>query len=472
MLDENDRVLDAKLVLSIIACGIMSFAGVVVETAMNVAFPALMQEFSVDTATVQWVTTAYLLVLTCIVPISAFLKRRFRMKSLFATAICLFIAGTVICAAAPAFSFIVAGRVVQAVGTGMALPLMFNIIIEQAPLDRIGFMMGLGTLVTAMAPAVGPSFGGFVIGLWGWRMIFVVLLPFLVAAFFVGILSIRQSSETSRARFDVAQFLFLSLSFVCLVLALSSASTAGWMSVQVIGLLVAFIGLLVLFCIRSSRSSQPLIHVGIFRSRSFALSTLYVVLLQMVVLGLGYLIPYYGQVVLRLSEFDAGCLLVPGCILGAVLSPIGGRILDRMGSRRPLVLGAIVQLAGMLCFWLLGFGEYAWVIALVYVLIPLSQGLSMANSITNGLSYLPSGLKSDGNAAFQTLQQLGGALGTAMATSIMNTAQAAEQSLVAGTIAGTQSAVAALLVLSAIALVCMLGVFAGQQRSPEDGARR
>lgn len=463
MLDENERVLDAKLVLSIVACGIMSFAGVVVETAMNVAFPALMREFSVDTATVQWVTTAYLLVLTCIVPISAFLKRRFRMKSLFVVAICLFIAGTVLCAVAPAFSFIVLGRVVQAVGTGMALPLMFNIIIEQAPLDRIGFMMGLGTLITAMAPAVGPSFGGFVIGIWGWRMIFVVLLPFLVAAFAVGVLTIRQSSQTSRVHFDARQFLLLSAAFVCLVFATSSASTAGWASVQVIGLLIGFVVFLAAFCMLSARSSQPLIHVGIFRSRPFALSTLYVVLLQMIVLGLGYLIPYYGQVVLHLSEFDAGCLLVPGCIVGAILAPIGGRILDRLGSKRPLIFGGAVQLVAMLCFWLFGFGEYAWVIALVYVLIPISQGFSMANSITNGLSYLPSGSKTDGNAMFQTLQQLGGALGTAVATSIMNTAQAADADLLAGTMAGTQSAVVALLVLSVIALVCMLGVFAGRR---------
>lgn len=467
MLDENERVLDAKLVLSIVACGIMSFAGVVVETAMNVAFPTLMREFSVDTATVQWVTTAYLLVLTCIVPISAFLKRRFRMKSLFVVAICLFIAGTVICAVAPAFSFIVGGRVVQAVGTGMALPLMFNIIIEQAPLDRIGFMMGLGTLITAMAPAVGPSFGGFVIGLWGWRMIFVVLLPFLVAAFAVGVLTIRQSSETSPVRFDVRQFLLLSAAFICLVFATSSASTAGWASVQVIGLLVAFVVFLVAFCVLSGRSSQPLIHVGIFRSRPFALSTLYVVLLQMIVLGLGYLIPYYGQVVLHLSEFDAGCLLVPGCIVGAILAPIGGRILDRLGSKRPLIFGGVVQLVAMLCFWLFGFGEYAWVIALVYVLIPISQGFSMANSITNGLSYLPAGSKTDGNAVFQTFQQLGGALGTAVATSIMNSAQAADANALAGTVTGTQSAVVALLVLSVIALACMLGVFAGRKAASQ-----
>ncbi len=465
MLDDNERVLDTKLVASILACGIMSFAGVVVETAMNVAFPALMREFSIDTATVQWVTTAYLLVLTCIVPISAFLKRRFRMKSLFIVAICLFIAGTVICAAAPEFSFIIVGRVVQAIGTGVALPLMFNIIIEQAPLKRIGFMMGLGTLITAIAPAVGPSFGGFVIGIWGWRMIFIVLLPFLILAFILGVWAIRQSSAITRTHFDVPQFLLLSASFFCLVFAMSSASTAGWASIQVLGLLAACIVCLIAFCFLSEKSSQPLIHIGIFRTRKFTLSSFYVVLMQMIVLALGYLIPYYGQVVLNLSEFDAGCLLVPGCIVGAILAPLGGRILDRMGSKRPLLFGAIVQLVAMLYFWVFGFGDRAWLIALVYVLIPISQGFSMANSMTNGLSYLPNDSKTDGNAVFQTFQQLGGALGTAVATSVVNSAQEINADLVAGTLFGTQSALGVLLGLSVIALICMLGIFIGHKHT-------
>lgn len=470
MFDEHERVLDAKLVVSIVACGIMSFSGVVVETAMNVAFPTLMREFSIDTATVQWVTTAYLLVLTCIVPISAFLKRRFRMKSLFVAAIGLFIAGTITCAAAPGFGYVIFGRIVQAIGTGMALPLMFNIIIERAPLDRIGFMMGIGTLITAMAPAVGPSFGGFVIGMWGWRMIFVILLPFLALAFICGIWSIRQSSETSSVRFNARQFLLLSIAFSCLVFATSSASNAGWASAQVLVLLASFAICLTAFSVLASRSAQPLIRIDIFHVRPFALSTLYVILLQKIVLGLGYLIPYYGQVVLHLSEFDAGCLLVPGCIVGAILAPIGGRIFDRMGSQRPLIFGAIAQLAAMLCFCAFGFGEYAWVIAAVYVLIPISQGFSAANSITNGLSYLPPSSKADGNAVFQTLQQLGGALGTAVATSVMNTAQSADASVVTGTVAGTQSAVFVLLVLSAIAFVFMLGVFTGRHTPKADAS--
>ena len=146
------RRLDARLVLSIVAIGVMSFAGVVVETAMNIAFPALMTEFGVSTARVQWITTGYLLVLAAIMPISSLLNRRFRTRSLFLAAMALFVAGTVLCAAAPRFDLLIGGRLIQGVGTGIALPLMFNVVLKQAPLDRLGTMMGVATLITAIAP--------------------------------------------------------------------------------------------------------------------------------------------------------------------------------------------------------------------------------------------------------------------------------------------------------------------------------
>lgn len=149
---EFERRLDKRLVISIVAVGVMSFAGVVVETAMNIAFPALMREFGVTTAAVQWVTTGYLLVLSAIMPISSFLIRRFRIRTLFVVAMVAFLVGTLVCAAAPQFVLLIVGRVLQGLGTGIALPLMFTIVLQQVPLAQLGTMMGVATLITAMAP--------------------------------------------------------------------------------------------------------------------------------------------------------------------------------------------------------------------------------------------------------------------------------------------------------------------------------
>ena len=151
---EFNRTFDARLVTSVVACGIMSFSGVVVETSMNVTFPTLMAEFSVGTSTVQWITTGYLLVLSLMIPLSSFFKRTFKLKSLFIFSACTFLAGTLLSALAPSFAVLLGGRLIQGVGTGIALPLMFNIILDQAPQSLLGTMMGVGNLITAIAPAI------------------------------------------------------------------------------------------------------------------------------------------------------------------------------------------------------------------------------------------------------------------------------------------------------------------------------
>ena len=138
----EDKKIDLKLIMSIVATGIMSFSGVVVETAMNVTFPSLMEEFQIGTSSVQRITTGYLLVLAAVTPV---------------------------------FSLLLLGRLIQGVGTGIALPLMFNITMEQVPEEKLGVMMGTASLITAMAPAVGPSLGGFIVNHFGWRIVFILL---------------------------------------------------------------------------------------------------------------------------------------------------------------------------------------------------------------------------------------------------------------------------------------------------------
>ena len=262
------RRLDARLVLSVVAIGVMSFAGVVVETAMNIAFPALMTEFGVSTARVQWITTGYLLVLAAIMPISSLLNRRLRTRSLFLTAMALFVAGTVLCAAAPRFDLLIGGRLIQGVGTGIALPLMFNVVLKQAPLDCLGTMMGVATLITAIAPAVGPSLGGYLIGALGWRSIFLILLPFLLAALLLGALTIREAHEPERVSFAPGQFVALAAGFTCFVLAMNAASTAGFASARVLALTGAAVVLIAAFCALSRRSDAPLLRIGVFADRT------------------------------------------------------------------------------------------------------------------------------------------------------------------------------------------------------------
>ena len=310
-----ERKLNLKLILSVIAAGLMSFTGVVVATAMNVTFPTLMKQFDVDIAVVQWITTGYLLMLSIIIPLSSFLKKRFRMKQLFLFANIVFIIATIMCMIAPSFMVLLLGRLLQGVGAGIALPLMFNIVLEQAPFDKMGFMMGIASLIAAIAPAVGPSFGGLIVNTLGWRMIFAFLLPLLLLSTGFGIYAIRQSSATEPVSFDIPGYLMLIIGFICFILAINSASSEGWLSARVILLFLVCLTALFLFVRHTNRIEKPLINLSIFQKSTFTFSVLYLILLQFVCLGIGFLLPNYSQLVMGENALTAGCILLPGCII-------------------------------------------------------------------------------------------------------------------------------------------------------------
>ena len=454
-----EKKIDTKLILSIIAAGIMSFSGVVVETAMNVTFPTLMEEFGIGTSTVQWITTGYLLVLACIIPASSYLKKCFTTKTLFVTAICLFIIGTVMAAVTPVFSLLLAGRLIQGVGTGIALPLMFNIVLEQVPEERLGLMMVIASLITAMAPAVGPSIGGLIVSNFGWRMIFVALLPLLLLAFLFGIFSIRQVTETKKISFQLVNYLFLAAGFACFIFATSTASESGWTSVPVIAFFLASILSLVIFYRRSIRSKNPLIDLHVFRTLPFTLSVFVILLIQFICLGLGFLIPNYAQIVSGQDAFLAGCLLLPGCLLGAVLSPVSGRILDRFGAERPILAGNISIIIALCCFSIFSGRLSTIPVIIFYLFFAFGQGFAVGNSMTNGLSHLAPDKNPDGNAVINTLQQLAGAVGTSVVSTIVASAQAASTDMAETTREGSSYAFYLLAVLSVVMILCSVGAF-------------
>ena len=461
---ESEKRINAKLVLSILAAGIMSFSGVVVETAMNVTFPTLMKEFGIGTSTVQWITTGYLLVLAIIIPASSYLKKRFKMKALFVTAVCLFILGTVMAAAAPVFPVLLGGRLIQGVGTGIALPMMFNIVLEQVPENRLGLMMGIATLITAIAPAVGPSLGGVIVSYFGWRMIFVALLPLLILSFLFGGTSMRQVTETGRVSFQIIDYLLLAAGFACFIFATSMASEAGWTSVRVIVLFLVSVLAIVVFYRRSIHSQSPLIDVKVFHSVTFTLSVIILLLIQFICLGLGYLIPNYSQIVSGEEALIAGCLLLPGCILGACIAPVSGRLLDRFGAKRPILTGVAAIMISLFCFSFFATRLTTALFIAFYLIFTFGQGFSTGNTMTNGLRQLPENLNADGNAVFTTLQQLAGAIGTSVVSTIVASAQAARSDDMAlATMEGSRNAFYLLAVLAVAMMCCACGVFFGKK---------
>ena len=386
------------------------------------------------------------------------------MKAMFVTAVCMFILGTVMAAAAPVFPVLLGGRLIQGVGTGIALPMMFNIVLEQVPENRLGLMMGIATLITAIAPAVGPSLGGVIVSYFGWRMIFVALLHLLILSFLFGVTSMRQVTETGRVSFQIIDYLLLAAGFACFIFATSMASEAGWTSVRVIVLFLVSVLAIVMFYRRSIHSQSPLIDVKVFHSVTFTLSVIILLLIQFICLGLGYLIPNYSQIVSGEEALIAGCLLLPGCILGACIAPVSGRLLDRFGAKRPILTGVAAIMISLFCFSFFATRLTTALFIAFYLIFTFGQGFSTGNTMTNGLRQLPENLNADGNAVFTTLQQLAGAIGTSVVSTIVASAQAARpDDMALATMEGSRNAFYLLAVLAVAMMCCACGVFFGKK---------
>lgn len=417
------KKVDLKLILAVIAAGLLSFCGVIVETAMNITFPVLMRQFSINTATVQWLTTAYLLVVAIIVPISAFLKRRFPTKGLFVTANLLFIAGLLVDASASRFWVLVLGRVIQGLGTGIALPLMFNIILDWVPDEQKGTLMGVGTLITAIAPALGPTFGGLVISRLGWHWIFILLLPLLLLSLGLGCYAIRQAKPTERASFDVTAWVMVMLIFVGFTLAFSNLQNFGQQPWLVLGLLLVGVAGLIGFVLRTSRAQQPLINLAIFKVQSFDWHLLGFFLVQINALGLAFILPNYIQLVNGKSALLAGLFVLPGAAVGAAFAPLGGRILDRFGAAKPILTGSSILAIAIALFTIFGQQLTGTLILWFYILLMIGMGLTMGNTMTSGLTQLSLAQQADGNAVFNTFQQFAGAIGTSLVSALITLVQ-------------------------------------------------
>ena len=214
---KNKVKVPTKLALSVVAACLVSFCGLITETAVNIAFPAVMSTFGVSTEMVQWLTTGNLLVVAMITPLSAFLQRRFKLRQLFIFGTMCFVVGTVVAIFSPNFTFLLLARLIQEIGTGVGVPIAFCIILEQIPFEKVGTYMGYGALVSAAAPALGPTYGGIINQNLGWRYIFVILIPVLIFTLILGIATIEEKHEPEKVPVDIWGIIFIMLTFLGLV---------------------------------------------------------------------------------------------------------------------------------------------------------------------------------------------------------------------------------------------------------------
>lgn len=448
---QNNKI-TPKVYAAILATGLMSFCGVIVETSMNIAFPTLMRDFGVSTSTVQWITSIYLLTVSIIVPISAALKSSYPMKKLFLTANLLFLAGLFLDASAPAFSVLLLGRVVQGIGTGIALPLMFNIILEQVPKSRVGTMMGVGNMITGIAPALGPTFGGIVLENLGWRSVFWFLIPLIIISLFLGLWGIEQKSKIQRVPIDKFSFLMIAIFFIGMIYGFSNLGSGDLIKI-LISIITALIGLGFLIH-RSNHLSEPILNLSLFKNARFTGHVLGFFLIQIISLGNAFLLPNFIQLVNGNTALVAGLVVLPAGLTGAIMGPIGGKLLDEYGARKPILVGSVMMIIELSIFTIFTKNMNNIFIMVVYMIYMAGMGMSLGDVMTDTLAGIDSNQSAQGNAILNTVQQFAGAVGTSITSAIVAASQNRFGSKSAfPTMIGTQHAYFFLLILGIMILI-------------------
>lgn len=454
-----------------------AFVAILNETTMGVAIPHLIIDLGITAIAAQWLTTAFMLTMAVVIPISGFLLQRFTTRAVFVTAMGLFSAGTLLAFLSPGFELLLVARVVQALGTAIMMPLLMTTIMTVVPAHSRGRMMGRVSIVISLAPAIGPSLSGLILDTVGWRWIFGIVLPIALVSLAVGAKWIHNLGQTKDAPIDVVSVILSALGFGGLVYGLSqigggaanggsaadaAAATAMAMTSMVVSLSVAVIslGLFAWRQVRLQRNDDALLDLRVFRSSNFSLSIVQMIVMSLAFFGTITVLPLYMQRVLGVSALDTGLVVLPGSLAMGLAAPFVGRIYDRWGTRVLLVPGSIIT-SGMLWFFTtLTETTPIWVIAVAQTVLSIGLALSFTPLFTASLGSVKPRFYSYGSAVLGTAQQVAGAAGIALMVTVMSsvTASGVADGLAASA-AGAAGARAAFLIAAIVSLPLIVGAF-------------
>lgn len=421
-LSENPDVKTLPIMLSLI---IGAFFAILNETLLNIALTTLMHEFDITLPTVQWMATGFMLVMGIVIPVSALLLQWFTTRQLFLGTMITFTIGTIICATAPTFSVLLSGRLIQAIGTGMLMPIMFNVFLLLYPPHKRGKIMGIVGLVIMFAPALGPTLSGIIVEYLGWRFLFITVIPFSLFSIVFAFFFLINVSEVTKPKIDILSIIFSTIGFGGTIYGFSSVgqSEAGFLNPEVmISVAAGLIGI-TLFTLRQLRLKEPIMDLRVFKYPMYAHAVILFLIIIMTMFASEIILPIYMQGPLALSAAAAGILLLPGSLLNGALSPFMGALFDKLGPR-PLMIPATLILSGtMFTMSRLDTESSSWVILVSFMLLMISVSATMMPAQTNGLNQLPKRLYPHGTAVISTLQPVAGAIGVSVFISIMNARQ-------------------------------------------------
>src|SRR5699024_8558662 len=338
--NENNNQLTGKsrtILMAVLLSG--AFAAILNQTLLATAIPHIMTDLNLDADVAQWLQSVFMLVNGIMIPITAFLINKFSTRTLFFTAMSLFGIGTLICGISPSFPVLLTGRILQAAGAGIVMPLMQTILFLVYPRDQRGKAMGMFGLVISFAPAIGPTLSGWFIDIYPWRGLFYMILPIVAIDLIVAYFILRNVTEKTNPKLDMTSIILSTLGFGGLLYGFSAAGNSGWLSLAVILPIIIGAIALVLFIKRQNRLEEPILEFGVFKDRIFTLSTSLGMIVFMSMIGGAVILPIFMQTMLGFSAMESGMMLLPGALIMGIMSPVTGRLFDKYGAKWLAIIG-------------------------------------------------------------------------------------------------------------------------------------
>ena len=435
-----------------------AFVSILNQTLLLIAMPPIMKDFKIDANLAQWLTTVYLLTNGILIPITAFLIGRFSNRLLLIVALTLFSIGTFLGAFAPTFTVLLMARVIQAAGAGVIMPLMQTILLTMYPKEKRGSIMGLAGLVTGFAPAIGPTLSGWILEHFTWRHLFFTVLPVSVIVLTVATIFMKNVTTKKEGQLDALSIVYSSLGWGGLLYGFSIAGAVGFQSIPVLASLMVGGVTLFLFIRRQLHLPKPMLEFRVFQSAMFSITTFLSSLVYALMIGTQILITFYIQNVRQLSALETGLVLLVGALVMGILSPVTGKIFDKVGGKGLALVGFTSILIGSGAFIALSMHTKLWLLACLFTMVSFGISMIMMPLTTAGMNALPTHLMAHATAMNSTLRMVGGALVTALLVTIMSTVTTLQQEMgvADAMLNGIRTAFIVTTILSAVGLLLSL----------------
>ena len=402
------------LIILIMASAVTLISQSIVTTSL----PYYMADFSISSAMVQWTYSVFLLVIGVMIPLTAYITKRFRIKKILITSLILFIIGSVICFISTSFEMLIVGRILEAMATGILMPIGQILIFKIMPEEKWGFFMGLMGFLVGIVPALGPTIGGIIIDMYSWRVIFEFLAIMTFVILILAVLFANFELETHDYPLDLPSLILSILFCAGLMIGFSNIAEYGVGLTHVILPIVIGVITLWIFVNRQKKIEKPLVNLKVLKNRYFVYGTVFAALLYFVMCGINVVVPLFVQSVAYYSPTESGLILFPAAIIMIVFNFISPIMADKIGIKPVLIASSVLNIIGFAAMMTYNMNSTFEYLLITQLIRGIGCGLGLSPAITWAMSVVAGDVE-DATAINNTARQVIGAIGSSVTVVIM-----------------------------------------------------